>query len=144
METQNDYNFSLFKPSSDYSRRVRNIIITMLLFWALAVFGFQILLRIIEKPVPKPVYNTFSSVWESVKTQKCSETEHKQFIQSLVAVLGKSSVKKEKADMLSNALTWSFFSIVDSATKAKLMLNATQLKANREKINATKTDVEYL
>lgn len=144
METQNDYNFSLFKPNSDYSRRVRNIIISMLLFWVLAVFGFQILLRVIEKPVPEPAYNSFQAVWEKVKTGNCNETEHKQFIQSLVAVLGKSSVKKEKAEVLANAMSWSLFSITDSATKAKLMYNAGQLKLNREKLNSTKTDAEYL
>lgn len=144
METKNDYNFSLFKPNSDYSRRVRNIIITMLLFWALAVFGFQILLRAIEKPVPEPAYATYQAVWEKVKTGNCSATEHKQFIQSLVAVLGKSAVKKEKADILANALTWSLQAISDSANKTLLINNATKIRENREQLNKTKNDADYL
>ncbi|MFH1119980.1 MAG: sodium/substrate symporter small subunit [Bacteroidota bacterium] len=144
METNSDYNFSLFKPNSDYSRRVRNIIISMLIIWAVAVFGFQILLRVIQKPTPEKAYITYNLVWEKVKTGNATATEKNDFVSSITAVLGKSSLNKDKREILANALSWSTYSSIDSSTKAVLLKNVQDFKSGRESLAESTNDQGYM
>ncbi len=87
------------------------MILWLVIIWATAVFGFQILLRVIEKPVPEPAYNTFVSVWENVQTENASTEELKDFANSVSFVIGKVYIKPEYQAALSNAFTWSVFRI---------------------------------
>lgn len=144
MEANNNYNFSLFKPVSEYSRRVRNIIFSTLIIWVVAVFGFQILLRVIEKPTPEKAYITFESVWDKVKAGNATGAEKTDFANSLAAVLGKSAVKKENKEILAAVLSWSTFAGLDNSRKEALMKSLGELKANREVIAGAKDDISYL
>ncbi len=144
METNNDYNFSLFKPKTDYTRRVRNIIVSMILFWALAVFGFQILLKVTEKPTPEKTFTAFESVWDNIKVGNASFEENRIYIQSLAAVLGKSSVKPDKKLVLSKALSWRTYCLLDSSQQQNLAGLVQTLISNREALGKTKTDNDYM
>ena len=66
MESTDQYNFSLFSPRHLHGRKNRNVIFTMLLIWAVAVFGFQFLLKGIEKPTPEKALGAFESEWPFV------------------------------------------------------------------------------
>jgi putative solute:sodium symporter small subunit len=144
LETNNDYNFSLFKPKSEYNRRVRNIIVSTLIIWAVAVFGFQILLLIFQKPTPEKAYITFGSVWEKVKTGSATVDEKKDFIACISAVLGKSTLRKEKKEILVNALSWSIYSALDSTGKEALLKNVRDFKSSSETLGKSITDEGYL
>jgi putative solute:sodium symporter small subunit len=144
LETNNDYNFSLFKPNSDYSRRVRNIITSMLIIWAVAVFGFQILLRVIQKPTPEKAFTTFESVWERVKTGMATADEKKDFVHSVIAVLGKSTLKKDNKEILAYALSWSTYSTLDSSRKEALLKNVMDFRVSRENLAKSTNDEGYL
>ena len=138
----NEYNFNLFKPVSPYGRKNRNLIITLLIIWFVAIFGFQFLLLILQKPTPEKTLLTFESVWESVKTGKATVPEKMDFVNSLVAVAGKSSVKPEHRIVLDNALTWSVFSMVSDSEKVTLSQQIMELKTIKEKLPKAK-DAEY-
>jgi uncharacterized membrane protein len=140
--SNNDYNFSLFKPVSPYGRKNRNLIITLVIIWFVAVFGFQLLLLLFEKPTPEKTLITFESVWENVKTGKATEQEKKDFVNSLVAVAGKSSVIPVNKIVLHNALTWSVFSIVSDPEKVILSQQIKELVSIREKLGKA-SDAEY-
>jgi putative solute:sodium symporter small subunit len=144
LETNIDYNFSLFKPNSDYSKRVRNIIISMLIFWAVAVFGFQILLRLIEKPTPEKAYITYQSVWEKVKAGNATADEKKDFVSSLTAVLGKSSLQADKRIILANALSWNTYGAIDSSAKATILKNVADFTNSRESLAKSTNDKAYM
>jgi putative solute:sodium symporter small subunit len=107
-----------------------------------AVFGFQLLLLIAQKPTPEKTLVTFESVWENVKTGKATEQEKKDFVNSLVAVAGKSSVKPSDRIVLDNALTWSVFSIVSESEKVILSGQIRELLTIKEKLPKA-TDSEY-
>jgi putative solute:sodium symporter small subunit len=141
--SNNDYNFSLFKPVSPYGRKNRNLIITLLIIWFMAVFGFQCLLVLLQKPTPEKTLITFESVWENVKAKKATESEKKNFVNSLVAVAGKSSVKPENKIVLENALTWIVFSMVSDPEKIILSEQIKELSGIREKLTKA-TDAEYI
>lgn len=144
METNNDYHFSLFKPKSEYNRRVRNIIISMVILWALAVFGFQVLLLIFQKPTPEKALIAFDAVWEKVKTGNASAEENKDFIAAVAAVLGKSSLKKDKRAILSEVMTRNMAGMLDSTSREGLLNDIRTFKSSNESLSKSATDESYL
>jgi putative solute:sodium symporter small subunit len=140
--SNNDYNFSLFKPGSPYGRKNRDLIITLLVIWFVAVFGFQILLLIFEKPTPEKTLITFESVWEKVKTGDANDQEKKDFINSLIAVAGKSSVKSADKIVLNNALTWFVFEMISDPEKVVLSVQVKALADTRKKLSVA-IDADY-
>jgi putative solute:sodium symporter small subunit len=144
LETNKDYNFSLFKPKSEYNRRVRNIIVSIIVIWAFAVFGFQILLLIFQKPTPEKAYVAYELVWEKIKAGNATAGENKEFITAVTSVLGKSSLKKDKRTILSNVLSRNFFNILDSVNREAFLRNIQDLKSGRENLGKATTDEKYL
>ncbi|RPH31739.1 MAG: DUF4212 domain-containing protein [Bacteroidales bacterium] len=144
METNNNYDFSLFKPKSEYTRRVRNIIVSMLIVWAVAVFGFQILLLSLQKPTPEKSFIAYESVWEKVKSGSATADEKKTFAASIAAVLGKSTLKKDKKEILANALSWNLYGSLDSSKKENLLKSVQELRTSTENLGKSTTDDGYL
>ncbi len=143
METRsNDYNFSLFKPVSPYGKRNRNLIITLLIIWFVAIFGFQGLLLVFQKPTPEKALIAFESVWENVKTGNAGEQEKKELVNSLIAVAGKSSVKAKHKIVLDNAITWYVFGMISDPEKLVLSEQVKELATTREKL-AKASEAEY-
>jgi putative solute:sodium symporter small subunit len=140
---ENQYHFNLFKPTTEHGRKNRNIIVTMVLIWFISVFGFQLLLVILQKPTPEKAFTTFESVWDKVKTGQADITEKQDFIKSLVAVYGKSSVKKDKRPILRNGITGVAFSMVSDSEKVILSGHVSALSYAREKLS-TANDEEYI
>ncbi len=66
MESSDQYNFSIFSPRNLHGRKNRNVIFTMLAIWAVAVFGFQVLLKALEKPTPEKALTLFESEWSGI------------------------------------------------------------------------------
>jgi uncharacterized membrane protein len=132
--TNNDYNFSLFKPGSPYGRKNRNLIVTLIIIWFVAVFGFQFLLLLFEKPTPEKSLIVFESVWENIKTGKATDQEKKDFVNSLVAVAGKSTLKPANKIVLDNALTRVVFDMVSDPEKVILSDHVKELAGIREKL----------
>lgn len=110
---QNEYHVSFFKPVTKRARKNRNMVIWLVLIWATGVFGFQILLRAIEKPTPEPAYTSYISVWDKVQSENASNEELKEFANSVLTVLGKVYIKTEYQTALSNAFTWALFQVAD-------------------------------
>lgn len=142
METNKDYNFSLFKPASPYGRKNRNLIISIVIIWFVAIFGFQGLLMILEKPTPEKALTVFESAWDNVKSGNACETEKMDFVNSLISVAGKSSVKPEDKIIIDNALTWCVYSMITDSEKVVLSGLVKELTGTREKLT-TATDAEY-
>ena len=143
METRsNDYNFSLFKPVSPYGKKNRNLIITLLIIWFVAIFGFQGLLLIFQKPTPEKALITFESVWENVKAGKASEQGKKDLVNSLISVAGKSSVKVQDKLVLHNAITYYVFSLISDPEKLVISEQVKELASTREMLTKA-SDAEY-
>lgn len=111
---QNDYHVSFFKPVTRKAKRNRNMVIWLVLIWATAVFGFQILLRVFEKPVPEPAYTSFLEVWDNIEAGSYSPEELKVFANSVLGVLGKVYVDNENKGALNNAFTWSVYQLAEN------------------------------
>ena len=143
MESSDQYNFSLFRPRNLHGRKNRNVILTMLLIWAVAVFGFQFLLRVIEKPTPEKALSLFESTWPAVVKGEMMSTDYKTFLQALVMVKGKSALKPGDQEVISNAISCVAFAIVPDSVRNLMISYIRDLDSLRSALTAA-TDQEYL
>ena len=110
-KTPDDYHISFFKPTTPQATANRNMVVVLVLIWFFAIFGFQFLLWIFEKPTPEPAYQTFTEVWPKVSDGTSSNTELQEFGQSTLSVLGKIMLSEEEKSILSNALSWTLLEL---------------------------------
>lgn len=103
----NDYHISFFKPATEMARLNRNIIISLIIIWTVAIFGFQIVLKVISKPTPEPAYLAFEQVWDQVSNDMASDADLQVFAQTTLSVLGKNFIEPGHRKALDNGLNWS-------------------------------------
>jgi putative solute:sodium symporter small subunit len=139
----NDYRISFFKPATEMARLNRNIIVSLVIIWTLAIFGFQIVLRVISKPTPEPAYLAFEQVWEQVSNGSATHQELQVFAQASLSVLGKNFIDPGYRTALDNGLSWSLKQLAgtDKGTQLYQEIAAFEkLKGEIENI----TDPEYV
>lgn len=132
MELTDQYNFSIFRPRNKHGRKNRNVILTMLAIWALAVFGFQLLLRVTEKPTPEPALAEFDKTWPLFLSGSSNNDEKALLLKSLILVAGKTIVKPDDLRTLKGAVTAVTFSMMpDSVTEGikRMTSEAAEMRA---------------
>jgi putative solute:sodium symporter small subunit len=142
-EENNHYHTSFFRPTSEAAKRNRNMVLLLVSIWAIAVFGFQILLKVLEKPVPEPAYVEWETVWPSVKGGQASEEDLQIFAHNLLSVLGKNFIAMDHREALANGLTWTVFQLSDSITGKELWNSLTAFEAVKTEVQNI-TDPDYL
>jgi uncharacterized membrane protein len=143
MESTDQYNFSIFSPRNLHGRKNRNVIISMLLIWTVAVFGFQILLRVIEKPTPEKSLIVFESQWPAAQAGDAQDVDYKALLNSLVLVKGKSTVKPGDRKILSGAISCGAFKVLPDSIKPQIMRGIADLQTYKSQL-VTAKDEEYL
>jgi len=143
MNQENDYRISFFKPTTKRALDNRNLVIWLVSIWAIAVFGFHIVLRIIEKPTPEPELIAFNDVWPSVKAGSADAEQLQQFAISALHVTGKVFIKTEHRHALDNGITWATWQLADSAQKATLN-SALQSFNETAQSESALTDTSYI
>lgn len=94
--SEQNYNVNFFKPKTEHAKANMKVVISMLIVWGLAVFGFQILLNMTNKPTPEPVHDAFKQIWPAIQAGSATTDEQKTFARSLLAVLAKNIVVKSQ------------------------------------------------
>jgi hypothetical protein len=120
MET-NNYNTNIFKPKTKYAKINSKIIMTSILIWAIAVFGFQTALKILEKPVPEKSYITFSQAWNNIQQGTESENDKIELSKSVLTLMGKYPANRKNL-VLKKAFT-SQVSSFSTNTQETISLN---------------------
>ncbi|MCU0462666.1 MAG: DUF4212 domain-containing protein [Bacteroidales bacterium] len=148
MEPSDNFNFNLFSPRNLHGRKNRNVIITMLIIWATAVFGFQILLKTIEKPTPEKSLVVFESVWPEAISGNLNAVNYKGLLNSVILVKGKNTVKPEHQKILNSAISCITFSVLPDSLKSAVLetiseISATKISATKQQLPASK-DQEFL
>jgi hypothetical protein len=143
MESSDHYNFSIFSPRNHHGKKNRNVIISMLFIWAIAVFGFQFLLLGIQKSTPEKALTMFETTWPAVLTGNFTTVGYKTFLNSLVLVKGKNVVKPGDQKVLSDAISCITFKVVPDSVKTALLSGISDLKSLKTQLVQTK-DQEYL
>ncbi|MDZ7738023.1 MAG: DUF4212 domain-containing protein [Bacteroidales bacterium] len=117
---QQDYHISFFKPTTDSARRNRNIAVQLILIWAVAIFGFQILLKVIQKPTPEKAWEIYQVHSDKLEAGSSDASVLVPVSQSALSVLGKVAIDPVHRDALDNMISWSAYRIADSAQKVLL------------------------
>ena len=122
-----DYKISFFNPTTKHARIDRNLAILLVSVWAVAVFGFQIALRVLEKPTPEQSLVDFELVWDDVREGKANLEQNQLFCYSCLSVIGKQSVKPDHMSILKNAFGTITFDLVPDDQKMSLQTDLDQL-----------------
>lgn len=133
-----EYHTSFFKPSNERTRANRNMVLWLVSIWAVAVFGFQILLKVIEKPIPEPAWQTYQSVKAELLADEPSEEVYRKFANVNLSVLAKVFIKTNERELLQKSMSWAFFKMAKQEQKE---IFANEIKAFKA-IEDTTTDVQ--
>lgn len=140
---QNDYKISFFRPTTRHAKIDRNMVIIFLCVWAIAVFGFQIALRVLEKPTPEETLTQFESVWENVKEEKANDAEKVQYAHALLTCLGKQSLAAKDRAVLQNAFSSMVYQAYPDTLREELYAEVEKFQVTKEGITSL-TDPEYV
>ena len=102
MEKTAEVKVNFFRPVTEHARANMKLILTLAIIWAVAVFGFQVLLILVNKPVPEPRFTIFQTVWPEIQSPQAKQ----QLAQVTLAVLGKNvALQPEHKDLLQNTVS---------------------------------------
>ena len=138
MESNDQYNFSIFSPRNKHGRKNRNVLFTMLVIWATAVFGFQIILRVIEKPTPEKTLTVFESEWSHAAAGNEDKADYQALLHSLLMTKGKITVSQADQQVLSEAISNVTFRLVSDSVKATLSEKVSELEVMHSDIKSLK------
>ena len=128
-ESDNGYHISFFKPTTDRARFNRSIVVWLASIWFIAIFGFQIVLRVIEKPTPELPFTAFENVWESVKNGTAEKSELQAFANSTLAVLGKIAITEDERSLLPRSMSWSAIRLTPDSLRPAMTADITEFEA---------------
>lgn len=126
-DPENGYHISFFKPTTEQARFNRNLVIWLASIWFVAIFGFQIALRVLEKPTPEPSFTSFENSWQNIKSEQASETDLRAFGTSLLSVLGKVAIEENERALLAKSMSWSFFQLVPQSRRESMLEEVARL-----------------
>lgn len=129
-----DVNF--FRPQTEHSSADMKMIIALVLVWAIAVFGFQFLLVVLNQPTPEPAYTTFQSVWQSVSGGTANQTQQQEMARITLSVLGKNiALKPEHKEVLQDALTKTTIQLLPESQREDFLSNITSESGRTQAVN---------
>jgi len=138
-----EYHISFFRPTTPQARSNRNMVVWMVSLWFVAIFGFQILLLVLQKPTPEPSYLTFQKVWDTVDSGSPDDATLQEFGFSILSVLGKTVQTAEERAVLDNALSNTVYRLTADSIREVVVAEIVkfeELKAGIENIS----DPEYV
>jgi putative solute:sodium symporter small subunit len=143
MPQQNHYHISFFKPTTDSARRNRNMVVQLVLIWAIGIFGFQLLLKLLEKPTPEPVYLQFEKSWANITSGQQDISDFQMAGQAALSVLGKVAIAPEHRTVLDHAVSWMAITIADADQERALRVALGEFEQIAA-VTSNITDPEYI
>jgi putative solute:sodium symporter small subunit len=138
-----EYRISFFKPTTQQAKMNRNLIVKLFIAWAVAIFGFQILLRIIEKPVPEEALVRFIPAWQQAEAGTATDNDLQVIGQSMVQVTGKLTLEPGEYAILKDGIGWILAELLPEQELFDLQEDVRQLNMLREEIFSLQ-DPQYL
>ena len=144
MENENnEYRISFFKPTTPRAKVNRNKVLFLIAIWAIAVFGFQILLKVIEKPTPEPEYVAYEQVWGNIEAGAANPSELITYGQSNLQILSKVFIADADKAILQSELNGVIFKLANEDQKAVLSEKIADFESLSSSIEDI-TDTEYV
>ncbi len=135
-----DYRISFFKPTTQQALKNRNLTILLVTIWAVAVFGFQIVLKIIEKPVPEEALGKFTNAWEKYEAGNAGQADWQEMGKAMLHVMGKSTVKPEEYAVLEDGVGWVFSQLASDSVILDVQQKSQKVNTLQQEITSLKND----
>lgn len=142
MQTE-EYRISFFKPTTQQALENRNLIVKLFIIWAVGIFGFQVLLKILEKPVPEEALTRFTAAWEKLESGEADRAVYIAAGQSMVQAMGKSTIKAQEYAALQDGVGWILGQVYPASGLDDLQKDVDHLSLLRGQITSLR-DEEYL
>ncbi len=133
MQTE-EYRISFFRPTTQQAVKNRNLIIKLFISWAVAIFGFQVLLKVIEKPVPEEALLKFETAWGKIESDGGTVADYQAMAQAMVQVMGKIIIRPDDYTALKDATGWAISMVMHEDDLADLQEYVLYLNVLREEI----------
>lgn len=130
MDESKSYNVNFFKPSTPFLKENIRAIVIGLTIWGVAVYGFQILLRIMETPTPEASYVSYQQVAANIAQGSATTEELVVAANTYLHLLGKSGATLQN-ETLRNVFTSTLYSLLPDAEKKTLLSVAGQLATDK-------------
>lgn len=130
MDGSKSYNVNFFKPSTPFLKANIRAIVIGLSIWAVATYGFHILLKVIETPTPEPGYIAYQQIAPKLAAGTASSEEKVAVAKVYLDVLGKSAALVQN-DALKSAFTSTLHELLPEPARAKLIATATQAETDK-------------
>jgi putative solute:sodium symporter small subunit len=135
-QSTNDYHISFFKPTTKQALANRNMVVWLVLIWFIAIFGFQFLLKVLEKPTPQPAYTVYTESWQEIQDGTAGEADLQAFGKAVLSVLGKINIAPAEKEMLDNALSWSVYQLAPDAQRPVIQQKISEFESLRASIKS--------
>ncbi len=119
------------------------MVVQLVLIWAVAIFGFQILLKILEEPTPQPALLQFKESWSSVEGSVATPEQYRDVAQSALSVLGKVAIDPSHRETLDNAVSWIASQLAGPDASGELRASVARFEQVAEATTIV-TDAEYV
>lgn len=126
---ENGYHISFFKPTTERARFNRGIVLWLTTIWFVAIFGFHIALRVLEKPTPEPPLIAYENVWENIRYGTYGEADLQAFARSTLSVLGKIAINEDERLLLSGSMSWSALGLVPEPVRQEITAEIAEFEA---------------
>jgi len=140
--SQNEYHVNFFRPTTPNARRNRSMILWLLSIWVIAIFGFQVVLKVLGKPTPEQALVEFNAVYEPVNTGTANQEQYRIFSRAVLQGLGKIYLAPEYNAALSNAFSYSLFHLVGEQNQE--LIQSIDAFAEMQRVSENITDAGYL
>jgi len=128
-DSAESYHISFFKPTTDRARANRNMVLWLVTVWFTAIFGFHIVMKIIEKPVPEPSYTAFQHAWTHVTANQYSQPDLQELAASCLSVSGKMALMPEEQAVIDQAFSWSLYGLLEGADRDQVLREIQEFNA---------------
>lgn len=133
MENGSQYDINFFTPHTPFLKEATRLVTIGIVVWFVAVYGFHILLRVIETPTPEQDYLTYEKIYPKLSQGTATLEEQQQMANIYLGLIGKS-VALQQNDALKNAFTAAVYNILAGSEK-EMLIEATGKLATDKKID---------
>ncbi|HBB93528.1 MAG TPA: hypothetical protein DC042_17845 [Bacteroidales bacterium] len=143
MDPNKDYHFNLFQPINETGRKIRNLILTMLAIWAVCVFGFQILLKVVEKSTPEVTLTRFEAAYSNLTNGNRDQATLQNFLHSQILTAGKTGIRQADREVLSGGINLGIRMLIPDSLLAPVLAKLPEISVMKEKLLKAQ-DHQYL
>ncbi len=133
MDNGTQYDINFFTPHTPFLKEATRLVTIGIVIWFVAVYGFHILLRVIETPTPEKDYITYEKIYPKLSQGTATIEEQTQMANIYLGLIGKS-VALQKNEALKNAFTAAVYSILPGSEK-EMLVEASGKLADDKKID---------